>query len=285
VNPAVADGWVGSSPGFFYTGLTRDDAGGLRYLLQTNNLNFESLLPDVHGAGVNSNNYVNLALRGGVDKIVFIQEMVDPLTGQFFTPVTNQFTDTYVTNGILMRQQLERVTYQPDFVFSASDSGQVPVTVECTGTSNWLNNAGLNGDPNLAGPGTIRPQVTIDFPKFGLDAIVITSDPGVIQVSSERWASYDASTNSPVIYPTETAVGAGNPWTIHLSLLNINYQPLPGGYFTWQLPVPLGTTVTLETSTNLVDWAPLTTVTNYGVPLFWEHLYSRPTEYFRAISQ
>src|SRR5437660_1132625 len=31
--------------GFFYLGLTRDDVGGLRYLLQTNNANFESVAP------------------------------------------------------------------------------------------------------------------------------------------------------------------------------------------------------------------------------------------------
>ena len=285
-NMAVADGWTGTSPGFFYTGLTRDDIGGLRYLLQTNNLNFETLLPDVHGAGVNSNNYVNLALRGGIDKIMFVQEAMDPLTGEFFSPVTNQFTDTYVTNGVLVQQQLRRVTFRPDFIFSAySGAGQVPVTVECTGTSNWLNNAGLNGGSDLAGPGTIRPQVIIAFPKYGLNAIVITSDPGVVQTSNERWASYDASTNSPVIYPEGTAGGGGNPWTIYLSLLNTNYQPLRGGYFTWQMPVPLGTGVSLETSTNLTNWTLLTTLTNYGVPLFWEHLYSRPAEYFRAASQ
>ena len=38
-------------PGAFYTGLTRDDVGGLRYLMQTNNYNFES-------AGSNTVTYV-----------------------------------------------------------------------------------------------------------------------------------------------------------------------------------------------------------------------------------
>ena len=286
-NPAVADGLAGSSPGFFYTGLTGDDVGGLRYLLQTNNLNFEALLPDVHGIGVNSNSYVNLALRGGVDKIAIVEETsnFDFLTGQFYAPVTNQYTDTYVTNGVWMQQQLERVSSRPDILFTAfAGTGPVPVIVECTGTSNWLNNASLNGNSDLAGPGTIRPQVTIAFPKFGLNAIVISSDPNyVLQANNERWASFDGSTNPPVIYPIG-AGGTGNPWTISLSLLNTNYQPLRGGYFTWQLPVSLETAVTLESSTNLADWTSLITVTNYGVPLFWEHLYSRPAEYFRAVS-
>ena len=288
-NTAVADGLVASSPGFFYTGLTRDDVGGLRYLLQTNNLNFETLLPDVHGIDVNSNSYVNLASRGGVDKITFVEETrnFDLLTGEFYTPVTNQYTDTYVTNGARMQQQVERVSSRPDIIFSAYavESNQVPAIVECTGTSNWLNDAGLNGNSDMAGPGTIRPQVSITFPKYGLNAIVISGDPNsILQANNERWASFDGSTNPPVIYPVG-ASGTGSPWTIDLSLLNTNYQPLRGGYFTWQLPVSLGTAVILETSTNLTQWTPLISVTNYGVPLLWEHLYSQPAEYFRAVSQ
>jgi hypothetical protein len=287
-NVTVADGWVEANAGFFYTGLTRDDVGGLRYLLQTNNLDFEALLPDVQGVGANSNNYVNLAMRAGIDKVTFVDESMnyDFLTGGFLTPVTNQYPDTYFTNGIWMQQQLERVTYRPDIVFSAyADSNQVPAFVECTGTTNWLNNAGLNGNPDMAGPGTIRPQVTISFPKYGLDAIVFTTDPdSVIQANNERWASFDGSTNAPVIYPVG-ATGNGNPWTIVLSLENTDYLPLQGGYFTWQLPVSLGMAVTLEASTNLTDWTSLTTVTNYGIPLLWVHLHSRPAEYFRAVPQ
>ena len=43
---AVAGSLVsGLSYGMFYTGLTRDDVGGLRYLLRTNNVNFESAGP------------------------------------------------------------------------------------------------------------------------------------------------------------------------------------------------------------------------------------------------
>ena len=287
-NPAVADGSTGTSPGYFYTGLTRDDVGGLRYLLETNNLNWETLLPDVHGVGVNSNNYVNLALRAGIDKITFVNETpnFDFLVNDFFTPVTNQYADTYLTNAVLLQQQLERVSYRPDIIFSAYvDTNQVNTTVECTGTTNWLNNAGLNGNSDMAGPGTIRPQVTIAFP-HGLSDLVVTRDPNtVVETSYKRWGSFDGSTNPPVIYPAGTT-GTGNPWTISLSLYNTNYQPpLHTGFFTWQLPVSLGTAVTLETSTNVIDWTPLATVTKYGIPLLWVHQYSRPTEYFRAVSQ
>jgi len=280
---AVADGWTGNSPGWFYTGLTRDDAGGLRYLLQTNNCNLEFLLSDVHGNPTNSDNYVNQALRGGVDKIRFVQEPINAFTGEFIFPVTNQYSDTFVANGVWQQQPLERVTTNPDFIFSAYDgSGAVAVTVEMTGTTNWLN----DGLPAAAGPGTIHPQVTIAFPKFGLQALAVTSDAdGTIALRNEHWASFDASTNPPVIYPWQSAPGSGNPWTMNLSLLDTNYQSLPGGSFTWQLPVSLGAAVRLESSTNLIDWITLTAVTNHGIPLSWEHLYSRPSEFYRVVPQ
>jgi hypothetical protein len=288
-NSSVADGWGGggSAPSFFYTGLSRDDVGGLRYLLETNNLNWETLLPDVHGVGVNSNNYVNLALRAGVDKITFIPETVnfDFLTGEFYTPVTNQYTDTYVTNGILMQQQLERVSDRPDIIFSARyTNGEVNLPVERTGASNWLNNAGLNRNSDMAGPGVIRPQVTITFP-HGVSSVVVTSDPNIVKdISEVRWGSFDGSTNPPVIYPVGTT-GTGDPWTIHLLLLNANYQPpRPSGFFTSELPVEIGEAVTLESSTNLMDWVPLVTVTNHDIPLLWVHRYLRSAEYFRAVS-
>ncbi|MFN7140549.1 MAG: hypothetical protein ACK4UN_14520, partial [Limisphaerales bacterium] len=43
-------------PGGFYTGLTRDDVGGLKYLFRSNNFNVERLLPDVE---IISTNYLN----------------------------------------------------------------------------------------------------------------------------------------------------------------------------------------------------------------------------------
>ena len=46
--PVAEAGW---SPGEYCESLTQDDVGGLRYLLSSNNVNFEVLLPDVHGVG------------------------------------------------------------------------------------------------------------------------------------------------------------------------------------------------------------------------------------------
>lgn len=282
---AVADGGVGFRPGLLYTGLTADDVGGLRYLLTTNNINLESLLSDVTGTGTNAGNYLNVALRGGVDKITFVEPPLDSLLNEsFFQPYTNQYTDTYITNGVLMQQQLARVTTRPDIVFSAYDSPTaVAPAVQCTSTANWLNTGGA---PGIGGPGIIQPQVTIAFRKFGSSAVAVTGDSGSpAYVSNERWASYDASTNAPVIYPTVTGAIPGYPWTFQFSLVNESNQPLTGGQFTWELPVSKGGAAVLETSTNLTDWTPLTTVTNYGTPFTWQHVYSRPTGYFQVVPQ
>ena len=116
---AVADNDLGA--GIFYNGLTRDDVGGLAYLLSTNNVNYETVLPGVSGVGTNANSFVNGAWRPGVDKIAFVQVAVDPLTGEMFSPLTNYYTDNYITNGILTQQQLARVISQPDFLFCAGD--------------------------------------------------------------------------------------------------------------------------------------------------------------------
>ena len=128
---AVADDAAGF--GGYYTGLTRDDVGGLRYLLRTNNANYEILLPGVHGVGPNASDYVDLALRFGVNKITFVRREVDTFTGQFFTPYTNQFADYYSppTHFAVRTQQLERVITTPDILFCAGNSGGLRHRHQC----------------------------------------------------------------------------------------------------------------------------------------------------------
>ena len=129
--------------GVYCEGLTQDDVGGLRYLLSSNNVNFEVLLPDVHGAGTNAASFVNGALRPGIEKLTFVRQDYDSTPGRA-TPITNEFTDTYFTNGMAMQQQVQRVITEPDFLFSAANTGEqypwVPMTVR-TGTTNWWNSA------------------------------------------------------------------------------------------------------------------------------------------------
>jgi hypothetical protein len=285
--PAVADAAL--TAGVLYTNLTRDDVAGLRYLLHTNNLNPETLLPGVHGADTNTGAYVDYALRAGVDRIVFVRPgFYDPLLGQFGVPYTNQFIDTYVANAAICRQQLERVITQPDILFSAadlsSDAGPAPRFTR-TGTTNWLSFAA----PGASGPGVIQPTVQITFNKLSPCSYLQTADSltnGAALIGDfqdYRWGSFDGSTNPPVVYPVGCAPLATNQLTLQLEL-NFANRASPALY-AWQLPVPLRGLAAIETSTNLSNWTPLLSIVNHGQPLSWRHNVSHLQRYFRVVPQ
>lgn len=280
---AVADGNL--QPGAYYTGLTRDDVGGLRYLLLSNNFNLEPLLPDVHGIGTNADTFATTVVRGGVEKISFVRPDYYQGVGphQFFTPFTNQFTDTYVTNGRVMSQQLERVSLQPDIIFASAaldDGSAAIVRVARTGTTNWVS-SGLEA----SGPGIIRPQIRIVFNRR-IGPLLRTSDSrpeGAAVVSDYLWGSFDGSTNAPMIFPGGIPVDNTNKTVVRLWLIGPGLEFLAPN--SWELPVPLGGTVTPETSTNLIDWVRLPAMTNRGVAIDWDHWVSRPMRFFRILAE
>lgn len=273
--------------GFAYTGLTYDDVGGLSYLLATNNVNFENLLPDVYPT-VDNQSLVNGALRPGVEKITFVPHPFD--TGSSaFTPLTNAFTDTYITDGQVLHQQLKRVIRQPDFIFSAADLGKqnsgAPYYLR-TGTTNWINHASLNGSATTAGPGVIAPPVNITFHKLG--GWVASSEPSPERsswVSIERWGSFDQSTNPPVVYP-DLSSQTNPPWVVRLRLTSGGSNSRFIQAFDWQVPTPIGGTAQLLSSTNCVDWAAVNTVTNTGGVIEWLHEgVSQKSRFFRVVPQ
>lgn len=285
---AVVDG--AESAGEFYIGLTRDDVGGLRYLLSTNNVNYENLLPDVQAAGTNLNSFVNGAWRPGVDKIIFVLQPTGSLAGTFL-PMTNQFTDSYITNGNVIQQQLQRVTMQPDFLFSAcTDTFQTGIIR--TGTTNWINNAALNNNPTEAGPGIIRPPVVIAFQKAGnyfyswssFISPVVWSEDIVQDLSSEGGilGSFDGSTNAPVAYPTPQTGNISmvvRVWLSHSNNPVDNFQT-----FAWSPTSQAGTVYALQTSTNLSTWNTLFVVTNNGSVCTYQNVNANSSSRFYRLT-
>lgn len=262
--------------GEFFTGLTYDDVGGLSYLYSTNNVNYETLIPGIWGAGANSNSVVNGAWRPGVDKITFIPQPMDPQSGAFL-PTTNYFADRYVTNGTVVQQQLARTILQPDFLFSAGDTTIVPPTGECqaaryaygvqpqqlfarTDTGNWLNNSLPNGNTNGEGPGVIQPPIQITYQKLGQGFASLDLGQGTDPTATdetELWGSFDGTTNAPSVYPIPQS--GTNRLDIWMWLQgNINKS------FEWKLVGLSGTRFTMQTSTNLLNWTNLFTLTNDG---------------------
>lgn len=280
-----------SGEGEFWQGLTQDDVGGLRYLLSGSNVNFEVLLPDVQGVGTNADSFVDAAFRPGIEKLTFIRQDYDSTAGRA-TPLTNDFTDTYFTNGVAMQQQLQRIIGQPDFLFSVTNTGEhspwIPNYVR-TGTENWWNSASCTGSTNN-GPGVIRPPMTIAFNKSAYWVTTSDAYPDAYTWSN-LWASFDGTTNAAVMYPCATA-SPESPMRLRLHLFSQGPLTVQGpitryrASYEWQLPLPLGAQAALQFSTNLTDWVPSAMVTNQGMAVEWFHQYSSgPSRFFRIVPQ
>jgi len=229
---SISGGLWGRGAGFggFVTGLTRDDVAGLRYLYGKSgswrNLNIENLIPGTTGSGQNSgdcpwcpvggtntvstNTVVDLALRPGVDKITFQLAKYDSTFG-FFITVTNQYTDSYMTNGTLKTQTTQRVLTQPDILFSAEDLGLTAdgfPFIWRRSAPNWVNNDALNSQAALAGPGVILPQAVITFSKLG--PYIFNYSPNFLDEAGGNpgmlWGFFDGTTNAPVVFPDGVSI-------------------------------------------------------------------------------
>ena len=247
INAPVASGVNGNNyliSGGFWTGLTRDDVGGLRYIYRHNNYNVETVT-NVFGAGLGaavssggspwtvpiystntaaggggivgaSSNFVATSLRPGIGKVTFTRVGLESTLGQF---VSNNvtYTDSYITNGVERQQTLIRSQQVPDILFDAADlqggDANQPFIFASYGSQTWINPGGTN-----AGPGTIPPSVGT-APSFSLtfNTVGPTIWNGIIggtffvsEVSSLGqfflWGSYDGSSDDPLIYPDKTSI-------------------------------------------------------------------------------
>lgn len=260
---AIADRTL--TVGQFYTGLTADDAGGLRFLYSTNNVNFENLLPGIVAVG--SNALVNGAWRPGIEKIMFIPQPRDLDSGQFL-PMTNQYEDGYLTNGQLVYQSVERITCQPDFLFCAGDVGSnYPglLLYSRSGTSNWVNNAMLNGGLSSAGPGVIQPPVKITFEKIGAQLYEYDTDSAtnVIFEVPTCWGTFGQSGSPPILYPaSQTGLSS---LVVRICFPTDPNFPVPSDReVEISLTSTTGSCFILQTSTDLISWTSLETNANNG---------------------
>lgn len=217
------------SYGNFYIGLTRDDVGGLRYSYRASNRNIESVIPGTTGGGGGpwspvggaATNFVNIALRPGVDKITFVPTKYDSVLGNFIT-VTNTYKDTYITNSQAKTQNLQRVLTQPDILFAAADLGVGPDGSPGLVGRNpgWVDNDTLNGQVTLSGPGQISPQIIIYFSNVGpwyyntWPFFLDEASGGVNGHPIMAWGSFDGTTNEPVVYPIGTSIQDLEQWVL-----------------------------------------------------------------------
>jgi len=151
-------------------------------------------------------------LYQGVQNVKFVYAPYDSLLSQRFNPITNYYTMVMVTNSQLVTQYFQRVVTQPDILLSANN-------FIAGNTFNGSASRNINFDTNnalagLAGPGVINSSVTFNYNKIG-DAFrngPLTSFPTatflseLTQQPTLAWASFDSSTNDPVVYPNGTSI-------------------------------------------------------------------------------
>jgi hypothetical protein len=227
--------------GGFYTGLTRDDVGALRYLYRASNYNNEDIPPGstvglgggvVSGGGNTgggstdgawtpvtppSTNVVTdpgtdpgtgtttaIGLRPGVNRVRFVRVNYDSTLGAAFDAFTNVYTSPVVSNGRLVSQTVRRPVLQPDMVFTAADllDGAYARTIP-----DWQQAPPPTGGSDLNGPGVLPPGVAITLGKIGPRFVntfpLLGEDTAGYLVSL---GSFDGSTNAPVLYPSHLSI-------------------------------------------------------------------------------
>ena len=195
-------------------------------------------------------------LYQGIGKVRFIRADYDSLLGQFWQPVTNSYTMVTVVNGKTIPQHFDRVVTAPEILMTATDEGGAN-----TFNGTVLRNITFDQSQvlaGLAGPGVITPTTTFDYNKIGdvfrngydAGAFIYTPSAGVLasfsgsagstngtevsQVPTAAWASFDDTTNAPVIYPNGTSLAnlinqvliEVSPVTLDNGTNNVPYGPV-----------------------------------------------------------
>lgn len=153
-------------------------------------------------------------LREGVERIQFVRANYDSLVGQFFQPITNYYTMLKVTNSQAVTEYYRRIITQPDILMNADNF--IGANTFNGSVSRNINFDTANVLPGLAGPGVINSPVTFNYNKIGLalenlslNTLGFTTNQFLSQFSATNtiaWASFDASTNPPVVYPNGNSI-------------------------------------------------------------------------------
>jgi len=145
----------------------------------------------------------------GIERVTFIRRDYDSLLGQFFEPVTNDFSMIEITNNTRRTLYGRRATIVPDVLFSAAVLAPPPtawpigLVIGAVSQPDYVTAA---SNINVLGPGVIQPAVVLTFNKVG--NVLYNQGPQFIEEFDAlpyfRWGSFDGTTNAPVAYPVGT---------------------------------------------------------------------------------
>jgi len=221
-------------------------------------------------------------LYKGIQKMQFINAPFDSLIGQTFQPITNTFTSVFIAGSKTQTNTFQRIVTTPDFVFSAADITAGPQDPIPPNPYSSVLDRGVNFDQGnalagLAGPGLINPSTTITLNKVGpvyfnysalLDGTpYFNESPGNDRSDLYyglyfNWASFDGSTNDPVVYPDgmsiqnleDQIVVQITPESLDDGASGVDYGPVTftasGGAFSYS-PIPPTWTVPVSGSSGL----------------------------------
>ena len=180
----------------------------------------------------------------GIGGVKFVRnDTYDYLIGQFIPPITNYYNMVLYnfTNHLWESHPIVRVVTQPDILLTAQDYANGPAGVNYVGTV--LRTINFNSSQivgGLHGPGTIEAPSVItyqrvgsvfqqDFPFTDTHAWI---DPSEVNETTQypllQWASFDGSTNPPVVFPNGTSLeNLENQVTVQL--ISTPSGPLVGG--------------------------------------------------------
>ncbi len=282
IHYAAAD--MAAYAGHYFTGLSQDDVGGLRYLYSAQNRNVERLPTTVER--VDGSPVINEALRPGVEKIVF-QRVPGIVYPAIPLNMAIEFDDTYIVDGETRTQRLRRQIQRPDIVFTAGDLGVYspsgyPRLYRTTATTNWINHASLNGFVSTAGPGIIAPGVEIAFS----NVLPVNSAQSYVNIYSNqgttgRWGSFTAAGEPLAVFPKPTVGTTG------LAALTV-WQGETQKKLSWLTIIRPQTGYHLQSSTDLQNWNTITTypATNQMLlPVEAEIISTGPGKFFRLIEE
>ena len=123
----------------------------------------------------------------------------DSLLGQTIVPVTNIFTDVIISNSTAVLQRAQRITTQPDILFTAEDLGFFPngTPILVRRIVNFVDNDPINGQSVLAGPGILTAPAQVRF--SNLLPGFFSSLPFLEAFPFNAWGSFDETTAGPDI--------------------------------------------------------------------------------------
>lgn len=162
----------------------------------------------------------NVTLRAGIEKINFVRRDYDSLFNRYWTPITNIYNVTAITNNVAVSEVVERIVTFPDIVFSAADLVTAPdawpiIIPTVARLAPTYDTNGVPPGSGELGPGTIVGPGGPDIPMFTFNKVgPIFENIGPFFIDEKTanldyiWASFDGTTNPPIIYPVGTSIAA-----------------------------------------------------------------------------